>query len=174
MSLTTLNLATSETKIPEPTAKIASFQVVPAVNAIKVENFDMGEIKKPEPKPIPKPEPKPAPAPTPPPAPPVTVDPGSAQAIAQDQVLARGWGDGEFTCLVNLWNRESSWRADALNASSGAYGIPQSLPGEKMASAGADWKTNPATQIKWGLDYISARYGSPCGAWSHSEATNWY
>lgn len=85
-----------------------------------------------------------------------------------------GWGDGEYQCLVRLWTRESSWRADAYNASSGAYGIPQSLPGSKMASAGADWRTNAATQIEWGLAYISGRYGAPCGAWAHSEAVNWY
>ncbi|MGH3705424.1 MAG: lytic transglycosylase domain-containing protein, partial [Agromyces sp.] len=70
--------------------------------------------------------------------------------------------------------RESSWRADAYNASSGAYGIPQSLPGSKMASAGADWRTNAATQIEWGLSYIADRYGAPCGAWAHSERFNWY
>ena len=75
---------------------------------------------------------------------------------------------------MRLWNRESGWRADAYNASSGAYGIPQSLPGSKMAAAGADWRTNAATQVDWGLSYISARYGSPCGAWAHSEAYNWY
>ena len=73
-----------------------------------------------------------------------------------------------------LWTRESSWRADAYNASSGAYGIPQSLPGSKMAAAGADWRTNAATQIEWGLSYIAGRYGAPCGAWAHSEQFNWY
>ena len=70
--------------------------------------------------------------------------------------------------------RESGWNPSAQNASSGAYGIPQSLPGSKMASAGADWATNPATQIKWGLGYIQDRYGSPCGAWGHSESYGWY
>lgn len=104
----------------------------------------------------------------------VTPDPGSAQAIAYDMVLARGWGDDQFSCLVALWNRESGWRVNAYNRSSGAYGIPQALPGNKMASAGADWETNPATQISWGLGYIAGRYGNPCGAWGHSEATGWY
>ncbi|MDZ8201935.1 lytic transglycosylase domain-containing protein [Microbacterium sp. SSW1-59] len=104
----------------------------------------------------------------------VTPDPGSAQAIAYDMVAARGWGDGEFSCLVALWNKESGWRVNAYNASSGAYGIPQSLPGNKMASAGADWETNPATQIAWGLGYIGGRYGAPCGAWGHSQAVGWY
>jgi hypothetical protein len=104
----------------------------------------------------------------------VTPDPGSAQSIAYSMVKARGWGDGEFSCLVALWNKESGWRVNAYNASSGAYGIPQSLPGSKMASAGADWETNPATQISWGLGYIAGRYGTPCGAWGHSQRVGWY
>jgi len=101
-------------------------------------------------------------------------DPGTAQAIAYNMVMARGWGAGEFDCLVHLWNRESGWNVYAHNASSGAYGIPQSLPGDKMASAGADWATNPATQITWGLGYIQSRYQTPCGAWAASEAQGWY
>lgn len=101
-------------------------------------------------------------------------DPGTAQAIAYEMVLARGWDQGEYECLVALWTRESNWNVYAHNPSSGAYGIPQSLPGEKMASAGADWATNPATQITWGLGYIAARYGTPCGAWEHSERKGWY
>lgn len=104
----------------------------------------------------------------------VSPDPGSAQAIAYEMVMARGWGDSEFACLVALWNKESGWRVNAYNASSGAYGIPQSLPGNKMATAGADWATNPATQISWGLGYIGGRYGAPCGAWGHSQAKGWY
>ena len=84
-----------------------------------------------------------------------------------------GWGDDQFACLLSLWNRESGWRVNAAN-SSGAYGIPQALPGSKMASAGADWQTNPATQIAWGLGYIAGRYGTPCGAWDHSESNGWY
>ena len=101
-------------------------------------------------------------------------DPGTAQAIAYEMVLARGWGQGEFDCLVALWNRESHWNVYAHNTRSGAYGIPQALPGEKMATAGDDWQTNPATQITWGLGYIAGRYGTPCGAWAHSEAKGWY
>jgi hypothetical protein len=101
-------------------------------------------------------------------------DPGTAQAIAYEMVMARGWGSTEFDCLVALWNRESHWNVYSLNVSSGAYGIPQALPGDKMASAGADWATNPATQITWGLGYITARYGTPCGAWNHSQAKGWY
>lgn len=102
-----------------------------------------------------------------------TPDPGSAQAIAQQMVTARGWGADQYNCLVSLWNKESGWRVNAYNPS-GAYGIPQALPGSKMASAGADWQTNPATQITWGLNYISGVYGTPCGAWGHSVANNWY
>lgn len=96
------------------------------------------------------------------------------KAIAQGMVSARGWGDGEFRCLVALWNRESNWNPYAENPSSGAYGIPQSLPGSKMEAAGPDWRTNPATQITWGLNYIAGRYGTPCGAWGHSESVGWY
>jgi hypothetical protein len=81
---------------------------------------------------------------------------------------------GQFVCLVNLWNRESGWRWNASNRSSGAYGIPQSLPGSKMASAGADWRTNARTQVDWGLSYITGRYGTPCGAWQHSQTSGWY
>ncbi|MDC4233756.1 ubiquitin-like domain-containing protein [Actinomyces sp. B33] len=96
------------------------------------------------------------------------------RGIAQQMVAARGWSDAEFQCLLNLWQRESGWNPYARNASSGAYGIPQSLPGSKMASAGADWMTNPATQITWGLGYIAGRYGTPCGAWAHSNSVGWY
>jgi hypothetical protein len=103
-----------------------------------------------------------------------TPDPGTAKAIAYDMVTARGWGQGEYDCLVALWQKESGWNVYAHNKSSGAYGIPQSLPGSKMASAGADWATNPATQITWGLGYISGRYGTPCGAYGASQAKGWY
>lgn len=104
----------------------------------------------------------------------VQPDPGTAKAIAYDMVKARGWGDDQYACLVALFKKESGWRVNAYNSSSGAYGIPQALPGSKMASAGADWRTNPATQIKWGLGYVSGRYGTPCRAWAHSQATGWY
>lgn len=96
------------------------------------------------------------------------------KGIARLMVSARGWSDSDYQCLVSLWNRESGWNPSASNASSGAYGIPQALPGSKMASAGSDWRTNPATQITWGLGYISGRYGTPCGALSHSNSTGWY
>lgn len=109
-------------------------------------------------------------------APPVDVpvpDPGSAQAIAEDMLPSFGFDHSQFGCLVELWNRESGWRVNAENAS-GAYGIPQALPGSKMITAGADWATNPATQIRWGLGYIKDRYGTPCGAWGFWEAHGWY
>lgn len=102
------------------------------------------------------------------------ISPGSAQDIARAMMADYGWDDGQFRCLHTLWQRESGWNYRAANPSSGAYGIPQALPGGKMASAGADWRTNPATQIKWGLGYIQGRYGSPCGALNHSYANNWY
>ncbi len=101
-------------------------------------------------------------------------NPGSAKAIALELVTEAGWGEGEYRCLVALWQRESGWNHLAKNPSSGAYGIPQSLPGNKMASAGEDWATNPETQIRWGIGYISARYGAPCDAWGHSEERGWY
>jgi resuscitation-promoting factor RpfB len=104
---------------------------------------------------------------------PIVVNPGSAQAIAQQLLLARGWGNDQMSCLINMWNRESGWRVNAANGS-GAYGIPQALPGSKMAAFGADWQTNPKTQIEWGLSYISGRYGTPCGAWSSWQAQGWY
>jgi hypothetical protein len=100
-------------------------------------------------------------------------DPGSNKAIGKQMNAARGWS-AQWGCLESLWNKESGWNERAMNRYSGAYGIPQSLPGSKMASAGSDWQTNPATQIKWGLGYIAGRYGSPCNAWSHSQATGWY
>jgi hypothetical protein len=89
-------------------------------------------------------------------------------------MLDAGFGLDQFPCLDKLWKKESGWNYKATNRSSGAYGIPQSLPGSKMASEGSDWRTNPATQIKWGLGYIEGRYNTPCGAWSHSQNSGWY
>ena len=85
-----------------------------------------------------------------------------------------GFGMDQFSCLDSLWVRESNWSVTADNPTSSAYGIPQALPGSKMATAGADWADNPATQIRWGLGYIRDTYGSPCAAWGHSQANNWY
>ncbi|GGR37779.1 hypothetical protein ACFOE1_00295 [Agromyces mediolanus] len=101
--------------------------------------------------------------------------PDGARATARELAASQyGWGEGEFQCLSNLWQKESGWSYTAYNASSGATGIPQALPGSKMASAGSDWETNAATQIAWGLDYIKRGYGSPCSAWGHSQSVNWY
>jgi uncharacterized protein YabE (DUF348 family) len=99
--------------------------------------------------------------------------PTAAREQAQSMVAARGWSSMQYSCLVSLWNKESGWRVHAANPS-GAYGIPQALPGAKMASAGPDWQNSAHTQINWGLGYIASRYGTPCGAWAHSQATNWY
>jgi len=100
--------------------------------------------------------------------------PGSNQDIARQLLESFGFSEDQFGCLVNLWQRESGWRVNAQNPRSGAYGIPQALPGSKMASAGSDWRTNPATQIKWGLGYIKGRYGTPCGAWAFFKSHGWY
>ena len=101
-------------------------------------------------------------------------DPGTAQSIGYNMLPSFGFSQStQWGCLQSLWNRESGWVYDAENAS-GAYGIPQALPGSKMASAGADWQTNPATQIKWGLGYISQVYGTPCAAWNFEEANGYY
>ncbi|GAA0542185.1 hypothetical protein GCM10010172_24520 [Paractinoplanes ferrugineus] len=89
-------------------------------------------------------------------------------------MLQAGFGLDQFPCLDKLFKKESGWNYKATNHSSGAYGIPQALPGSKMASVASDWKSNPATQIKWGLNYIEGRYNTPCGAWSHSQDTGWY
>ena len=99
---------------------------------------------------------------------------GDPKAIAQAMLSDFGWSSSEFGCLDALWTKESGWNPSAANPTSSAYGIPQALPGSKMASAGADWATNPATQITWGLGYIRDSYGSPCAAWGHSESSGWY
>ncbi|GAA2455156.1 transglycosylase SLT domain-containing protein [Streptomyces mauvecolor] len=99
----------------------------------------------------------------------------SSYSIADVQAIARQIVPaGQFQCFSNIVNNESSWNFQATNSGSGAYGLVQALPGNKMASAGDDWQTNPATQIKWGLGYMNDRYGSPCGAWSFWQAHSWY
>jgi len=102
------------------------------------------------------------------------LSPSDAQSVAYGMIQSYGWGDGQFSCLVKLWTQESSWRWWAENPDSGAYGIPQSLPASKMASAGADYRTNAITQMRWGLSYISGRYGTPCAAWDHETSYWWY
>lgn len=99
----------------------------------------------------------------------------SSYTIDQIQAMARQMvPSGQWTCFSNIVDHESSWNYQAVNASSGAYGLFQALPGSKMSSVGADWQTNPATQIKWGLNYMDSRYGSPCEAWSFWQANHWY
>ena len=102
------------------------------------------------------------------------VDVSDPKGLAKAMLSEFGWSEDQFQCLDDLWVGESNWRANADNPSSSAYGIPQALPGSKMASAGADWETNPATQIKWGLGYIKNRYGSPCEANSFKQGNNFY
>ena len=106
---------------------------------------------------------------SPPPA-----DPSSAEVIGEDELADFGFSKStQWPCLYDLWQQESGWNVYAENPS-GAYGIPQSLPGDKMASAGSDWQTNPTTQIIWGLGYIKSVYGTPCTAWAHEEADGYY
>lgn len=121
------------------------------------------------------------PAATPPPPSGGFTAPGSdvnnvaaARQYAFDRLASWGNGQDQMNCLLWLWNRESGWRTNAYNAGSGAYGIPQALPGSKMATAGADWRTNYQTQVNWGLQYITARYGTTCAAWAHSQSRGWY
>ncbi len=112
---------------------------------------------------------------TAPPAPtPVDVDPGTNRALGYQLMLAFGFAPEQWQYLDALWQRESGWNQLADNPTSTAYGIPQSLPGSKMAVVGDDWRTNPETQIRWGLAYIAARYGRPEGAWAHSQRLGWY
>ena len=99
---------------------------------------------------------------------------GTPESIAKSMLASFGWSSSQFSCLEPLWAHESGWNATATNPSTGAYGIPQAEPGSKMASAGPDWKSDAATQIKWGLGYIKDTYGSPCGAESHEQADGWY
>jgi hypothetical protein len=102
------------------------------------------------------------------------LDEGTPKEIAKVLVLERGWSERQYECLLPLWKRESGWNPDAHNSSSGAHGIPQALPGSKMARFGDDWRTNPETQIRWGLWYVENRYGTPCGAWSFWQRNHWY
>lgn len=113
-------------------------------------------------------------------APNVEASEGESRPVGRNQRIGyylankRGWDGRQWNCLKNLWIKESGWSTSSSNSSGSAWGIPQALPGRKMASAGADWRTNPYTQIRWGLGYISGRYGSPCSAWAHWQSYNWY
>jgi hypothetical protein len=113
-------------------------------------------------------------APIPPTATAAPAASGSPQSIAAAMLGSFGWSASQMSCLQPLWAGESGWSVTASNPSTGAYGIPQAVPGSKMASAGPDWQTNAATQIRWGLGYIKSTYGSPCAAWSHEQSAGWY
>lgn len=126
-------------------------------------------------------EPKPPPPPSQPPAEPLSPpeaagdnSPASNQQLGMSMAAEHGYDPANVQCLVELWDYESGWEETAQNDGSGAYGIPQALPGGKMASAGADWQTNPATQISWGLSYVDGRYGSACNALNHFHSRGWY
>lgn len=103
----------------------------------------------------------------------IASDSGYNRKLGKSMAAARGWDGVQWTCLNNLWTRESGWSTGPSRYTN-AYGIPQALPGSKMAKAGSDWRTNPETQIKWGLGYIKGRYGDPCSAWKHFLSHNWY
>ena len=94
--------------------------------------------------------------------------------LAVPLLIEHGWSERQWRCLDRLWTHESNWHHLARNRGSGAYGIPQALPGSKMSSAGPDWRRSPETQIRWGLGYIEKRYGSPCAAWGHATTAGWY
>ncbi len=161
----------------EITANPAPEPAAPAPPEINVapQAAEPAPTPEPAPAPAPEPAPAPAPAPAPEPAPVVAVnDPAGAQAYAAGQLGNYGWAPDQMQCLVTLWTKESDWTTTATNPSSGAYGIVQSLPAEKMASAGADYLTNYRTQINWGLNYIQERYQSPCGALNFHLSNNWY
>lgn len=103
-----------------------------------------------------------------------TTSTASAATATPQQIAKQMMPAAEFQCFSKIVEHESNWDHTASNPSSGAYGLVQALPGGKMASAGADWKTNPKTQIKWGLEYMNERYGSPCGAWNFWQTNHWY
>ena len=98
------------------------------------------------------------------------------EALARRMAAGAGWRGRQLHCLDQLWTRESAgtWNPTVTDPTSGAYGIPQAMPGSKMASAGTGWRTGAATQIRWGLGYIAIRYHTPCGAWAHEIAQGWY
>jgi hypothetical protein len=103
-----------------------------------------------------------------------SIVPDDPRAIAESMLSDYGWDSSEMSCLDELWVSESGWDVYATNPTSGAYGIPQALPAGKMATAGSDWRTNPSTQIEWGLGYIESSYGTPCSAWDFKQGNGWY
>jgi hypothetical protein len=101
--------------------------------------------------------------------------PKGAREVAKELMDEKyGWGKKQYACLDDLWIKESNWNYRASNKRTGAHGIPQALPATKMDSAGTDWRTNPVTQISWGLRYIDVRYETPCKAWAKFKRSNWY
>ena len=148
---------------PKSVAKPAAPKATPAVAAPKAAPAPAKAAAAPAAKVAPAPKPAAA-----------VNDPAGAQAYAAGKLASYGWAADQMQCLQTLWTKESEWRTTATNASSGAYGVVQSLPAEKMASAGADYLTNYRTQINWGLDYVKERYGSPCGALNFHLSNNWY
>ncbi|WP_181037428.1 hypothetical protein [Arthrobacter sp. ZGTC412] len=164
------NLSIEKSEITANPAPKSAAPALPDINVVP-----QAAEPAPAPKPVPAPKRAPAPAPAPKPAPVVAVnDPAGAQAYAASELGNYGWAPDQMQCLKTLWTKESDWTTTATNPSSGAYGIVQSLPAEKMASAGADYRTNYRTQINWGLDYIQERYQSPCGALNFHLSNNWY
>ncbi len=157
--------APSPTQTPDPTA-------TPTIDPTATPFVPGGELGR-QVVSIATPTPIPAPvrAPAPTPRPVVVAVPTVAQAKAYALSVI---GSTQYSCLLPLWQHESGWNTFATNVRSGAYGIPQALPGYKMATAGADWHYNPVTQVKWGLGYVSSRYGSACGAWSFWQSHGWY
>ena len=147
----------------------------PSTGTVDAKASEVKPAEAPAPPAPPAPAAPAAPAPAAAPVQPVAIDdPAGAQAYAAAQLPAHGWAASEMQCLQKLWTKESDWKTTATNPSSGAYGVVQSLPAEKMASAGADYRTNYRTQINWGLKYVQDRYGSPCGALNFHYANNWY
>ncbi len=164
-----LSQATAEPLVPNETFKATPAPSTPAAPAPAA-----AAPAPAAPAPVPAAAPAPA-AVAPQAAAPVAVnDPAAAKAYAASRLSAFGWGPEQMQSLITLWEKESNWRTTAVNASSGAYGIVQALPGNKMASIAPDWETNFRTQIDWGLQYIKERYGSPANALGFHYANNWY
>ena len=147
-----------------------NYEVKTIQKNVKLSNIKATQVAYAKTKPKPKPKPKVIT-----PIQVITASANDYQKYAHDLCInTYGWSEIDFTNLVKLWNRESGWSPSAHNPSSGAHGIPQSLPASKMSSEGADYYTNGYTQIRWGLKYIAGRYGNPSNAWSHSESHGWY
>ena len=152
----------------------ASAQAAQAAAAARTAQLQQAAIRQASPTPPPAATQAATPPPAPQTPPPGPGPSGSYQDYAAGLMPSYGWDSGQMGCLIPLWNQESGWNPLSRNPQSGAYGIPQALPGDKMASAGADWQTNGDTQIRWGLGYIKSNYGDPCGAWAHEQASGWY